>query len=98
MWRRDGSVAFRNHRTQGYAHLPYEFLENAFGFEAFPDVTVPTLVLHPIRDPLFPARLTEAFAAGRRNVGVEWLDAGHGMTEDPEQVWSSVEALFRSTD
>ncbi len=97
VWRRDGPMAFRHYRTQGYAYLPYEFLEDAAEFEAFPDVAVPTKVLHPIRDALFSAHLTEIFATEHGNVQVEWLDADHGMTEVQEEIWSSIEALLRST-
>ncbi len=93
-WRRDSSLPFFHYRFQREVPLAYGFVEDAARYEPFPEVTVPTRVLHGTRDEVVAPRLARDFARGRPNVKLEWFDADHGMVEAKEGIWSSVREFY----
>lgn len=97
-WRREGSLALYHYRDQREVPLGYGFFKDAMEFEAFPDVRVPTKVLHGLRDDVVSPQLTKQFARGRPNVEIEWLDTDHSMLDVTHEIWSRVLAFYPSRD
>ena len=93
-WRSEGSFALYHYRYEREVPLAYGFLEDAMGFEAFPDVKVPTKVLHGLRDEVVAPQLSKKFARGRPNVEIEWLDTDHSMLDVKDEIWGSVLACY----
>ena len=93
-WKREGSLPFYHYRFQREMPLAYGFAEDASQYDPFPDVTVPTKVLHGTRDDVVAPGLATEFARGRPNVELEWFDADHGMVEVTEGIWSSVREFY----
>jgi pimeloyl-ACP methyl ester carboxylesterase len=67
--------------------VDYGFVEDASAIEAellqqsggFPDVRVPTLILHGRRDDVVDIASSRQFAAGKRHVRLVELDDGHEL-------------------
>lgn len=93
-WRQDGSLAFHHYRYGRPLPLAYRFYEDALQYEAFPDVAVPTRILHGRRDESVDPALSAEYARGRPNVEVEWLDSDHGLGDVLEEIWRSVAAFY----
>ena len=94
-WRSEGSFAVYHYRYEREVPLAYGFLEDAMGFEAFPDVKVPTKVLHGLLDEVVSPQLSKQFANARPNVEIEWLDTDHSMLDVKDEIWGRVLACYR---
>ena len=93
-WRNEGSRSFFHYRDGREAPLDYGFVEDARRYEPFPDVTVPTRVLHGRNDEVVDPALTIEFAKDRPNVTVEWLPTDHQMLDVTERIWSSLKEFY----
>ena len=96
-WQRDGVRAFYHYRTRSDLNLAYSFLEDARSFEPFPDVRIPTRVLHGTSDESVAPELSVQFAQGKSNVSVEWYNTDHQMLDVIEQLWMSIRDFYEST-
>lgn len=96
-WQRDGARAFYHYRTMSDLNLAYSFLEDARGHEPFPDVRVPTRVLHGTNDESVAPELSVRFAQGKSNVSLEWYDTDHQMLDVIDQLWMSIRDFYEST-
>lgn len=96
-WRSEGSLALYHYRYERDVPLAYGFLEDAMGFEAIPDVKVPTKVLHGLRDEVVSPELSEQFAHGRPNVEIEWLETDHSMLDVKDEIWGRVVGCYRQS-
>lgn len=92
-WQREGILSLYHYRCQREVPLADGFIEDAMGFEAFPDVKVPTKVLHGPWDGVVSPRLPWEFVHGRPNVELEWFDTDHSMVDVADRIWSSVRRL-----
>ncbi len=80
-WRTTGWREVLDYTTQQPARIDFGFIEDAAAIDVgFPDVTVPTLILHGTRDDSVPIENSRRFAAGRANVELIELDDGHELT------------------
>ena len=86
-WRREGSLLLYHYRYQREVPLGYEFIRDAMAYDAIPRVTVPTTVLHGLRDEVVSPELSKKFAKGRPNVQIEWLETDHGMLDVTQEIW-----------
>ncbi len=93
-WQTEGQRAFFHYREQREALLGYGFYRDAVGYEPFPDVTIPTRVLHGRGDAVVAPALTAAFARDRPNVSVQWLDTDHQMLDVTDEIWSSLSRYY----
>lgn len=96
-WRRDGVRAFYHYRARSELNLAYSFLEDARTLEPFPDVGVPTKVLHGTNDESVAPELSVRFAQGKSNVSVEWYDTDHQMLDVIDQVWIGIRDFYERT-
>lgn len=79
-WRRTGWREVRDYTTGGTARVDFGFFEDAAAVDpGFPDVGVPTLILHGRADDAVPIERSRAFAAGRPNVRLIELEDGHEL-------------------
>lgn len=91
-WRRAGWREVPDHTTGRPARVDYGFFEEAAALDAgYPDVAVPTLVLHGAADEVVPIARSRAFAAGRPHVRLVELADGHELV-------ASLPALLAETD
>jgi pimeloyl-ACP methyl ester carboxylesterase len=79
-WRRTGWREVHDHTTGGLARVDFGFFEDAAAIDVgFPDVTVPTLILHGQADDVVPIERSRDFAASRPDVRLVELPDGHEL-------------------
>jgi len=79
-WKRTGWREVLDYTTGQPARVDYGFVEDVAAIDVgFPEVRVPTLILHGVRDDVVPIRHSRIYAAGRSNVRLVELDDGHEL-------------------
>jgi pimeloyl-ACP methyl ester carboxylesterase len=90
-WRETGWLDIDDYATRTRGRVDFGFLQDAESVEAemqaaqpetggFPDVRVPTLILHGRNDTVVDIQTSRQFAAGKRHVRLVELDDGHELT------------------
>lgn len=92
-WRRQGWREVFHYAMQAPMRLGWTFLEDAGRYEAEPEVTQPTLILHGRRDDVVPVEASRAFAATRPHVRLVEYDSGHELTDVLEPMWAELRAF-----
>jgi uncharacterized protein len=94
-WRETGWLEIDDFATRQKARVDFAFLEDAAAVDqpgdGWPDVRVPTLILHGRRDDVVDIDLSRAFAAGRPHIRLVELEDGHELI-------SSLPALLTETE
>jgi len=91
-WRRTGWREILDYQTRQPARVDFGFAEDAMAIDVgYPDVRVPTLILHGIRDDAVPIETSRAFAQDKPHVQLIELDDGHDLI-------ASLPRLFDETD
>ncbi len=88
-WRRTGTMEVFHYGENGERLLRYGLLEDAAGYEAFPDFGQPALIFHGAQDDVVPAFLSEQFAATHANARLEIVDSGHELLNVLESLGES---------
>lgn len=96
-WRANGVRAFYHYGTRNDLDLAYSFLRDARGLEPFPDVRVPTKVLHGTNDASVDPELSVRFARGKSNISVEWYETDHQMLDVIDRLWTSIRDFYETT-
>jgi len=82
-WREEGWLGIDDHVTRAPARIDFGFAKDAAAIDArgggWPDVRVPTLILHGRSDDVVDIDLSRQFASGRRHVRLIELDDGHDL-------------------
>jgi uncharacterized protein len=84
-WRESGWLEMFDYATSQPARVDFGFIEDAARVDArgggWPDVRVPTLVVHGIHDDICDVELSRGWAAGKRHVRLVEVDDGHELKE-----------------
>jgi uncharacterized protein len=91
LWRRRGAIPVLHYGTDQPEEIGFELALDAKLHPSFPEVRVPTLVLHGRGDETVPYQGSERFARGRDNVELELLDSDHGLGDQVERI---IERVF----
>lgn len=78
-WRRSGEMPVYHYGEQRERALRPGLIDDAHGYEGFPEVRQPTLILHGEHDDIVPVGDSLGFAEGRPHVTVEVLDSDHEL-------------------
>jgi pimeloyl-ACP methyl ester carboxylesterase len=78
-WRRRGAMQVLHYATNQLEPIGWSLVEDARQHPAYPEVGVPTLVIHGRHDESVPVECSERFAAGRPNVTLELLESDHSL-------------------
>jgi pimeloyl-ACP methyl ester carboxylesterase len=80
-WMESGWIEVHDHTTGRPARVHADFAREAEALDpaGFPDVRVPTLVLHGTRDEVVDIELSRRFASGRRHVRLVELEDDHEL-------------------
>jgi uncharacterized protein len=97
-WQRDGWMAIEDHAERRAARIDFGFAEDAGAVDAdgggWPDVRVPTLILHGTGDATVDVELSREFAASRRWVRLIELDDGHELVASLPAILAAAEAFL----
>jgi fermentation-respiration switch protein FrsA (DUF1100 family) len=78
-WRATGAVEVFHYGENRHRRLSYTLLDDAMGYEDYPDFRQPALIFHGAQDDVVPARYSSEFAATHANARLEVLTSGHEL-------------------
>lgn len=94
-WRARGWREVRDYMTGDMSKIDFGFVEDAEAIDiGYPDVRVPTLVLHGRRDDVVPIERSRAFAADKPHVRLVELDDGHELVGSLPRLLTESEAFL----
>lgn len=94
-WRDTGWREVVDYTTGQPARVDFAFVEDAAAVDVgYPDVKVPTLILHGTGDESVPIERSRTFAAGRPNVRLVELDDGHELVASLPRLLAETEAFL----
>jgi pimeloyl-ACP methyl ester carboxylesterase len=97
-WRELGYYETEDYATGRMARVDHGFIVDAEEVDArgggWPDVRVPTLILHGCGDEVVPIELSRRFAAGQRHVRLIELDDGHQLAASLPAIASAADQFL----
>jgi uncharacterized protein len=79
-WQRTGWREIHDYATNRPTRLDFGAAEEAMAIDVgYPDVRVPTLIVHGVHDDAVPIEISRTFAQGKRHVRLVELDDGHDL-------------------
>jgi uncharacterized protein len=94
-WRRVGSREVMDYTTKQPARVDFGFWEDCHAVDVgYPDVTVPTLIIHGRNDDAVPVERSRTFAQGRKNVRLIEVDDGHELIDSLPLILAETEAFL----
>lgn len=94
-WERTGYREVLDYTTGGTAKVDFGFVEDARAVDVgFPDVRVPTLIIHGIHDDVVPVDHARRFAAGKPHVRLIEVDDGHELVASLPRLLAEAEAFL----
>lgn len=82
-WEKSGSMEVNDHAANRKARVDFGFPEDASRVDArsdgWPDVRVPTLIVHGVRDDVVDIELSRVWARGKRHARLVEVDDGHEL-------------------
>lgn len=95
-WQRTGWREVLDYTTGKPARVDFGFVEDARSIDVgFPDVRVPTLVIHGVHDDVVPVDHSRRFAAGKPHVSLVEVDDGHELVASLPRILEESDAFLR---
>ena len=95
VWRERGTREVADYTTGGTSHVDFGFVEDVARIDiGYPDVRVPTLVMHGIDDEVVPVDRARTFANGRPNVRLVELPDGHELVASIPKLLAESDAFL----
>ena len=89
-WRETGWMETEDYGEKRMSRVDYAFAEEAEQIDArssgWPDVRVPTLIVHGVNDPVVDVNLSRTWAHGKRHVRLVEVDDGHELGASIERI------------
>jgi pimeloyl-ACP methyl ester carboxylesterase len=89
-WRTSGWLETEDYSEKRMSRVEYAFAEEAEAIDArsggWPDVRVPTLIVHGVRDEVVDVNLSRTWARGKRHVRLVEVDDGHELGASIERI------------
>jgi predicted esterase YcpF (UPF0227 family) len=97
-WRTTGWLETHDYATGGTSRVDHGFVEEIERMDAldrgFPDVRIPTLVVHGIHDETVSVERSREFATGKRHVRLVEVDDGHELTASLGRIATEADAFL----
>jgi pimeloyl-ACP methyl ester carboxylesterase len=93
-WQRTGHMDVFHYGENRMRKLSCRLLEDAAGYEEFPDFGQPSLIFHGARDDVVPVAYSQEFAAAHPNARLEILDSDHELLDVLDYMASEVVAFL----
>lgn len=94
-WRTTGWREVVDYTTGKVARVDFGFVEDAQAVDVgYPEIRVPTLILHGTKDDAVPIEVSRTFAQGRDNVRLIELDDGHELVASLPRLLAETEAFL----
>jgi uncharacterized protein len=89
-WRKTGFLDVYHYGEKRKRRLGYHLIEDALGYEDFPDFRQPALIFHGIHDAVVPPELSSRFAGTHPNARLRLLDSDHELLNVLDSIWQEV--------
>ncbi|RKG85263.1 YqiA/YcfP family alpha/beta fold hydrolase [Corallococcus terminator] len=97
-WQREGFLETDDHAEKRRTRVHHGIVEEAQAMDAargvWPDVRVPTLIVHGRRDDTCDVRYSREWAQGKRHVRLVEVDDGHELTASLERIAKEADAFL----
>jgi pimeloyl-ACP methyl ester carboxylesterase len=94
-WKREGTYRYDDHATGGTLDVEFGMMEDAERTDVgWPDVRVPTTIVHGLRDETVDPELSRTFAKDRPNVRLVEVDDGHQLLQSVEVITREIDAMI----
>ncbi len=93
-WRRNGWLPVYHYGEKRESRVGYALLEDGARYEAYPDVSQPTLIFHGREDDVVPVEYAREFVALHPQAALRVMDSGHDLLNELEEMWAGVRALL----
>jgi hypothetical protein len=94
-WRASGWLEVDDHTSGGRSRVDWGFLEDALQVdESWPDVRVPTLLIHGTRDDVVTIDYSRSWAMTRPNVHLVEVDDGHELSGTLPRIAAEADAFL----
>ncbi len=93
-WKRTNTLRVFHYSEGREVDLGYQLIGDAQQYEAYPDVTQPTLIFQGRHDTVVPSEYAERFAAERSNAKVRLLDSDHDLVNVLDEMWRGTKAFL----
>ena len=93
-WRKAGYLEVYHYGEKRTCRLSYQFIEDALGYEDFPDCRQPALIFHGVNDDTVPARVSSEFAATHPDARLHLLDSDHEILDVLDVIWRGTEPFL----
>jgi hypothetical protein len=97
-WRTRGWLETHDHATGRPARVDFGFVEEIARIDALdgglPDVRVPTLIVHGVRDETVGVERSREFARGKRHVRLVEVDDGHDLAASLGRITGEADAFL----
>jgi pimeloyl-ACP methyl ester carboxylesterase len=96
-WQRDGSFAYEDHATGGTLDVDFGFIEDAARVDRdWPDVRVPTTIIHGRNDESVDPELSRTYAATRSNVRLLEVEDDHQLLRSLDVICAEIDRAIAS--
>jgi pimeloyl-ACP methyl ester carboxylesterase len=95
-WRKTGWLEVDDYAEKKKARVDYGFFEDLLVSDPseLPDVRVPTVIVHGVRDEVVPVEHSRRFASGKRHVKLLEVDDGHELVASVGLALAEAATLF----
>jgi uncharacterized protein len=97
-WQRNGYTEVDDHATRRRARVDWRFIEELAELDeagdGWPDVRVPTSIVHGIRDEVVDVKLSRDWATGKRHVRLVEVDDGHELAHSVDRILQEASDFF----
>jgi predicted esterase YcpF (UPF0227 family) len=94
-WRRDGFLEVDDYATGGKSRVEHGFVDELERLDVgWPDVRVPTRIVHGVRDDVVGIDLSRTWARGKRHVGLVEVDDDHELRASIPRILTEAEDFF----
>jgi len=93
-WKRTNTLRVFHYSEGRETELGYQLIEDAARYEAYPNVTQPTLIFQGRSDTIVPPEYAEQFAVRHPNASMRLLDSDHDLVNVLDEMWREAEAFL----
>jgi hypothetical protein len=97
-WQTTGWLDTLDYVSKTMSRVDFGFAEEAAALDersgGFPDVRVPTLIIHGVNDPVVDVAVSRTFAAGKRHVQLIEVDDGHELAASLDRIKSEADRFL----
>ncbi len=98
-WQETGRAEIDDHAEKRRTHVHFGFIQDAEPIDArsggWPDVRVPTLIIHGRQDDTADLALSRAWAQGKRHVRLVEVEDGHELVRSLERISAEADAFLQ---